>query len=482
MQCCDCRTELDDALILVCDHNLCLECAAKRGIPTGSIRCRICGSTTALEPASVQQLRVMYPQVPPVTSMPGSQSSSPAPILQRPPLPYIPVHAQSPVLQSRSVPLHLPIHTISQSQSMSTTCGQCERACADLRCVQCDELLCSECCSALHKRGRMASHQTLPLSFAAGQSCTPRSSSSPMSMSRTQDRSVITMRSVSCAAHIDEIVQYFCLKCETRPMCSECVFRSGEHTNHLQDVVLIKKAFPKIRGRINDLVFEFEKSMKDVKMNEVSLCENKKSLENLNFNCKSQLGRFFDELRESLRLREIELVGKVDQIIEKEVKQIDKEIDATEEKRSRIESVFELLNSVRDIQPGSTSGSSFEKEIDILEAFSEMKATVSESRAELMRNDIKLVQLFVGTEQISRMQQQIDEIKHHIAGIEGVVPANSNSSRTFEFREKENRSSASSVAGSSGKRKSRKNSHAESGPTKSDMFLMTAIDDVMRAS
>jgi hypothetical protein len=232
-------------------------------------------------------------------------------------------------------------------------------------------------------------------------------------------------------------------------------------------VVLIKKAFPKVRGRINDLVMEFEKSMKDVRMNELSLTENKKSLENLNFNCKSQIGRFFDELRESLRLREIELVGKVDTVIEKEVKQIEKELHLTEEKRMKIDSVFDLLNSVRDVQQSASN--SFEREIDILEAFSEMKATVSESRADLMRNDVKLVQLFVGSEQVSRMQRQIEDLKHIIGDLEGVIPS---SGRTVENRS-DNRSTTS---GGSKKKATRKDSH------QNDVFLMTAIEDVMRAS
>lgn len=460
MQCSDCRVELDDALILVCDHNLCLDCAARRGVPTGTIKCRICSATTNLEPASVQQLREMYPQynVFPLSAN-TSLPPSPAPILQKPPLPYIPVIAQSPALSARSVSLNLPLPPNSFSpQATQSTCGQCERTQAETRCLQCDEVLCQECWGMLHRRGRMASHQTVPLNYNPTTSLTPRSSSaSPMS--RSSDRSVITMRSVSCSVHPDEVVQYFCLKCETRPMCAECVFRSGEHTNHLQEVVLIKKAFPKVRGRINDLVSEFEKSIRDVKMNEINLGENKKSLENLNFNCKSQVGKLFDELREAIRIREIELVGKIDTVIDREMKVLDKDIRLNQEKREKIESVFDLINSVRE-----AGSSSFEKEIEVLDAFSEVRTTVADSRAELMRNDIRLCQLYISSDQVSRMQSQIEDMKESVMRIEGILPAN-----------EETRGSTSSSVPV-------KRKVASSGPTQNDLFLMSAIEDALRSS
>ena len=249
-------------------------------------------------------------------------------------------------------------------------------------------------------------------------------------------------------------------------MCSECVFRSGEHTNHLQDVVLIKKAFPKVRGRINDLVSEFEKSIRNVKLNEVNLGENKKSLENLNFNCKGQIGKLFDELREALRHREMELITKIESTIDREMKQVDREINTNHERREKIESVFELINSVRDVQ-SSTGSTSFEKEIEILDAFSEMRSTVAESRAELSRNDVKFVQLYLAPENVSRMQRQIDEIKSAISFVEGIVPSNRADDSVVEPKPIPMK---------------RRNSTKRSGSTQNDLFLMSAIEDAMRAS
>lgn len=275
------------------------------------------------------------------------------------------------------------------------------------------------------------------------------------------------MRSVSCSAHVDEIVQYFCLKCETRPMCSECVFRSGEHTGHLQDVVLVKKAFPKVRSRINDLVVEFEKSIKDIKINEINLVENKKSIENISANCKGQISKLFNDVRETLRLREHELMGKVESVVDSEIRHLEKDIQKNHDKRVKIESVSQLLNSVRDVQG---SGASFEREIELLEAFSEMKSSVTESRAELMRNELSIVQLFISPDQMVRMQRLVETMKHSIADLPGITP-----SRNAPVEQVEPVISTSKSKVSRSKRSS-------PAATSSDLFLMNAIEDALRAS
>ena len=328
----------------------------------------------------------------------------------------------------------------------------------------------------------MASHQIVPFNSGAGHSTPMSSANSPMSRSSFADRSVITMRSVSCGAHPDEVVQYFCLKCESKPMCSECVFRSGEHTNHLQEVVLIKKAFPKVKNRINDLVVEFEKSVKEIKINEINLSENKKTMENINHNCKSQLGRLFNELREVIRVKELELTSKIEQVVDQEIKTVEKESVKNAEKRSRIESVSRLLGSVSDVQ----GTSALEKEIELLDSFAEMKSIIAESKSELLKNDISLVQLFIPSDQVSVMTKQIEFIKEAISDMRGIIPNRNAPSTTVSTSYTTPEitpallEGLSTGASSGRKRRSKKGSSGTSTP--SDQFLMNVIDEAMRAS
>jgi hypothetical protein len=138
---------------------------------------------------------------------------------------------------------------------------------------------------------------------------------------------------------------------------------------------------------------------------------------------------------------------------------LDRDIRLNQEKREKIESVFDLINSVRE-----AGSSSFEKEIEVLDAFSEVRTTVAESRAELMRNDIRLCQLYISSDQVSRMQSQIEDMKQSVMRIDGILPAN----------EETRGSTTSSVPV--------KRKVASSGPTQNDLFLMSAIEDALRSS
>lgn len=482
MQCFECCVELDDALILVCDHNLCLRCAAKKSGGTGLIRCKQCGSQTNLEASSALQLKEMFPSQTSTSGSIVSPRNRPTSLLSRPPLSHIPIQLPSPTMSSRSLSAPLPppvalMMPIQNRGNAGPSCGQCEASVADLRCLQCEELLCFDCSESLHRRGKMATHQTVPIHMPATQALPI--STSPMSRSSMGDRSLITMRSVSCAVHGDEVVQYFCLQCESRPMCSECVFRSGEHTSHLEEVVLIKKAFPKIRYRINELVIEFEKSIKEIKINEINLSENKKSIENIHLSCKGQVAKLFNELREALRVKEHELVRQIEQMVEKEVKQLENEINRNAVKRSKIESVSRLLNSVREAQQNSPDSLGFEKEIEVLDAFSEMKLSVLESRAEALKTDLNLVQLFIPSDQVAQMGLQIDNVKQSISALSGIIPSRNASTPIVSS------SAVSSREGSASGRRRRGSSSikvAQTSATSNDRILMSAIEDAMKSS
>jgi|LauGreDrversion4_2_1035121.scaffolds.fasta_scaffold04613_3 hypothetical protein len=476
MQCADCLSDLDDALILICDHNLCLACAASKASGGGSIKCKICSSVTNLDPGSAQQLREMFPQLAdsPVATVPSiaTQMSPPA----RPP--PLPLHRRPPIAPGGPL-------TNRSLNEMPNFCGQCDRSkAADLRCLQCEELLCFDCSDSLHRRGKMTSHHLIPLS-----GCAPMvSSNSPMNrsvMSSMSDRTVITMRSVSCSTHTDVPIQYFCLRCETRPMCAECVFRSPDHQSHLSEVVLIKKAFPKIRARINDMIIGYEKSIKEIRTSELSLVENKKSVENVGATSKIQIDKYFNEIRESLRRKQDELVAQVEQVVDKEVTDITREIFACTERREKLESVSKLLNSVRD---SSVETLSSEREVEVLDSFSEMKTIISESNNGGRRKfgSMDLVQLFVPPDSINIMNSAIREIKGAIVGLPGVVPTRTmpmidDTVTNFEGQSQKfyDHSDAVSSVGSVTSRKRRVRRGSSS--TANDMHLISAINDAIRS-
>lgn len=403
MQCNDCGTDLEDALILVCDHNLCLPCAAKKAGSSGSIKCKTCAAVTQLESGSAEQLREMFPQ-----------------FSSLPPLPILSIPQRLSAAMTASI--RPPVTSLSSNTSPRTSdslCGQCEQSRAEIRCLQCDEIFCPPCSESLHRRGKLAMHQLVPALTPGVTTSTTPLSLTHRSMSML-DRSLITVRTVSCATHIDEPVQYFCLRCETRPMCAECVFRTEDHRNHLQDVVLIRKAYPKIKSRVTDLVATFDKSIRDIRVHELNLVENRKSIETIGSNSRIQIEKFFSDLREVLKQREDQLIRQVDSVVERELVEISSEITSSSLRREKLESISHLLNSVVSTDHPTTT----EREIEVLDSFAEMKSVIAESDSikSTTQSPFTLKQLFVPSESVSRMSEQMNRIKSLVNGLPSIVP------------------------------------------------------------
>lgn len=64
-----------------------------------------------------------------------------------------------------------------------------------------------------------------------------------------------------CKAHPDEEINYFCFECLCQPICSECVIH-GEHKGH--NVQTIKKAYPIITDKLEDLVIHISSKIDDL--------------------------------------------------------------------------------------------------------------------------------------------------------------------------------------------------------------------------
>ena len=195
ISCAKCGTTPDDVLILTCDHNLCLICAAKNlkreqqkskhsyqvlqyiyiYIQMQTVICDICGSPTVLDPTSASELLSMAPE-----------SNSP-----------------------------------KEKQEY---------------------------------KYEENSESTEPSSYARymQKSSTPFNNKSGITQGPSTRVKEIKPRAVGfCAQHPDEDIKYFCFGCMGAPVCAECVVH-GMHKGH--DVMNIKKAYPAIKGKLEDNV------------------------------------------------------------------------------------------------------------------------------------------------------------------------------------------------------------------------------------
>ena len=379
MDCASCSAPLEDALILACDHNLCLHCASRDAQGSDAIICRLCGRTTTIDPESSQQLKFVAP--------------SPA-LLDRP----LRVFGSSSLNQRSVAETH--VETPNRRPS-PLSCGQCDSS-ASVRCVQCQEELCSSCASAFHRKGRLAFHTLLPLR--------PAGTGNTVPVPRVLAAQTTT-QGKQCPEHPEEQVQYFCLTCETRPVCAECVFRGAgaeRHHGHLGQVVLAKKAMHAVRGRTEETTAALEATSRELGTKRRTLEEGRMQLKEVCEAAKAQMRRGFAEIAERLRSKEMELCKRVDETYGEEIDKINAEIDIAMNKISTVEGITQKI----------VDGLTLSDEVATLTAYADAKEALKEQLPALTPPKIA-----ISPEASLVHVDHVNAIHNAITAMAGLVPS-----------------------------------------------------------
>ncbi|CAE7368990.1 Trim28 [Symbiodinium microadriaticum] len=279
--CARCGRSLESAsLLLVCEHHLCLQCAAesleKRG--THVVQCKACNAVTEVDAAAASYLESLCSLSPSSTRL-ASGFASPAvqtsrdlsddtsPMVLPPPIPQ-PARRKEPRWSNRAVdapgterlgktklgaavrsqPSVSPNSPSSVIESMEKVpqgdarCGQCEDGPAEIYCDQCQETFCKGCSDATHRQGRMTKHC---LQTVTSELCKPGARAPPMAAPS------LSRRFHACPEHPEEPVNYFCLDCESSCVCAECCLH-GKHRGHSVQCVL--KAVCMLPDRAEELL------------------------------------------------------------------------------------------------------------------------------------------------------------------------------------------------------------------------------------
>jgi hypothetical protein len=386
MDCASCSAPLEDALILACDHNLCLHCASRDAQGSDAIVCRVCGRTTTIDPESSQQLKFV----------------APSPALLNRPLRDFGGSSQQGLLAQRSV-AETHVETPNRRSSpLGTSCGQCE-AQASLRCLQCQEELCSSCATAFHRKGRLAFHTILPLKTSATVPTRPA-----VHVPIAQSASGITRQ---CPEHPDEQVQYFCLACETKPVCAECVFRGAgaeRHHAHLSQVVLAKKAFLAVKSKAEETTTALEAASRELGSRRRTLEESKTQLREVCEAAKAQMRRGFAEIAERLKSKEAELCKRVDELYGAEFEKTMAEVDIAANKITTVDSLNQKI----------IDGVSLHDEVATLTAYAEAKENLREPLPALIPPNIT-----ISPEASLIHADHVNAIHNAITAMAGLVPS-----------------------------------------------------------
>ena len=147
-------------------------------------------------------------------------------------------------------------------------------------------------------------------------------------------------RSDICQDHGEQIT-YLCLDCMSKCICSECVVH-GIHRNH--EVLNIKKAYPLIYNKTQDIGNHITTKIKELYNTQRNIEQKKKELNTLNNKCKIDIRQAFDELRSLLNKKEKEILNKTENTLNDNMNELDTYNHIIQSKMILLNKLVETIN------------------------------------------------------------------------------------------------------------------------------------------
>ena len=122
-----------------------------------------------------------------------------------------------------------------------------------------------------------------------------------------------------CQTH-GEPITYLCLDCMSKCICAECVVH-GIHRNH--EVLNIKKAYPLIYSKTQEIGNHINSRIKELCTTQKKIEQKKREINNLNNKCRIDIRQAFDELRNLLNKKEKEILEKAENTLNDNVNELD---------------------------------------------------------------------------------------------------------------------------------------------------------------
>ena len=121
-----------------------------------------------------------------------------------------------------------------------------------------------------------------------------------------------------CKDH-GEPITYLCLDCMSKCICSECVVH-GIHRNH--EVLNIKKAYPLIYSKTQEIGNHISSKIKELYNTQKKIEQKKKEINSLNNKCRIDIRQAFDELRSLLNKKEKEIMDKTENTLNDNINEL----------------------------------------------------------------------------------------------------------------------------------------------------------------
>ena len=152
--------------------------------------------------------------------------------------------------------------------------------------------------------------------------------------------SLVSQKDV-CSEH-GEPISYLCMDCMSKCICSECIVH-GIHKTH--EVITIKKAYPLIYNKTNELINYVQDKIKEINITNGNLEKKKIDIANINDKIKSDIKNAFEEIRIKLGMKEKEIIEKSESTLMDNIQEINTYGRILQSKAISLNKIIETLNA-----------------------------------------------------------------------------------------------------------------------------------------
>lgn len=144
-----------------------------------------------------------------------------------------------------------------------------------------------------------------------------------------------------CREH-GEPITYLCLECMSKSICTECVI-NGFHRNH--EVLNIKKAYPFIYDKTHEIANYIDNKIKEFESKEQNVEQKMKDIIFLNDKYKNNINQSFNELRNILNKKEKEIISKTENTLNDILNNLNTYINFIQNKIKILNKIIEPINA-----------------------------------------------------------------------------------------------------------------------------------------
>ena len=152
----------------------------------------------------------------------------------------------------------------------------------------------------------------------------------------------IVNRRNMCSEHGEQI-SYLCLDCMSKCICSECIVH-GIHRGH--DVLNIKKAYPLIYNKTQDLHKFISEKITELNYNKRNIDQKKNNIGSLNQRYKNEIKNAFQIIRIRLNEKEKEIIDKTEMALKDSVNELNTYAHVIQGKIATLNKILDSLNAI----------------------------------------------------------------------------------------------------------------------------------------